>query len=218
MTSPRKNPISAGPSAGQSSLPFDERDLLGVRLLPSEFSRACGVSRQCVSQWIKIGKVTLGADGRLDPTRAFRQLLRSGDPGRIRARLVRQAFADMADLRAEAGRAALLEQQLADAQQRIDFLEGFSKELGQASEIAPEVLADAIGEIHAAADLNDRAALVACFADLLDRALLRAASELAGLDDIDLSRVDSLPASAARSEAVEKEGARSDVARRNRHT
>lgn len=97
----------------QSPLPFDERDLLAVRLLPAEFSRVVGVSKQTVSRWIRDEKVTLGADGRLDPTKAFRQLLRTGNPGRIRARLVRQAFADMADLRAQAARANELALQVA---------------------------------------------------------------------------------------------------------
>lgn len=211
MTQHNENIVSAGLGSGLSTLPFAECDLLAVRLLPAEFARAVGVSRQCVSQWVKTGKVTLGADGRLDPTRAFKQLLRNGDPGRIRARLVRQAFADMADLRAEAGRAALLEQQLVDAQQRLDFLEGYSKELGLASEITPEVLADAIGEILRAAASSDRAALVACFADVLDRALLRAASELVGLDEIDLSDIGAFPASAKRSAADEEGGGAEDV-------
>ena len=206
MTTPTQNDVLPPPAAAQSRLPFADTDLLAVRLLPAEFARVVGVSRQTVSQWIRQGKMTLGADGRLDPNRAMRQLLRTADPGRVRARLIKQAFADMADLRADALRAALLEQQLADAQQRLDFLEGFSKELGQASEIAPEVLANAIGEIRAAAERNDRAALVACFADLLDRALLRAASDLAGLDDIDLD-MDPIPAFAERSE-VEEEKAR----------
>ncbi len=206
MTQHNENIVFAGPSTGLSTLPFDERDLLAVRLLPAEFARAVGVSRQCVSQWVKAGKVTLGADGRLDPTRAFRQLLRNGDPGRIRARIVRQAFTDMADLRAEAGRAALLAQELADMRQRLDFMEGFSEELGRASELAPCVLADAIGDICRVAERNDRAALVVCFADLLDQALLQAASDLAGLDDIDLSVVAFSPAFAERSE-VGEEGA-----------
>lgn len=201
MTRHTEIQVSPGLGAAPSTLPFNERDLLAVRLLPAEFARAVGVSRQCVSQWVKTAKVTLGADGRLDPSCAFKQLLRNGDPGRIRARIVRQAFADMADLRAEAGRAALLEQRLSDARQRLDFLESFSKELGQASEIAPEVLADSIREIRAVADRNDRCALVACFADLLDRALLRAASDLAGLDDVDLSGIAEL---AERSEVGEE--------------
>ncbi len=105
------------------SLPFDEADLLAVRLLPAEFARAIGTTRQSVSRWIKDGKITLGADGRLNPTKAMRQLLRTGDPGRIRARLVKQAFADMADIRAQAARAADLELQLAAAAERLGMAE-----------------------------------------------------------------------------------------------
>jgi len=170
-----------------STLPFDEQDLLSVRLLPSEFARTIGVSRQAVSQWVKHGKVTLGADGRLDPNRAFRQLLRTGDPGRIRVRLVRQAIADMADLREAAGRTSLLEQQLNDAQRRIKYLEGYSRELDLASEIAPGVLADSISEIRAAEARGGRSELVACFVELLYRALIQAADTQMG--DIDFSAI-----------------------------
>lgn len=100
-----QNPDSAAPGKDQPFLPFAETELLAVRLRPAEFARCIGVTKQSVSRWIADGKVTLGADGRLNPTAAMRQLLRTGDPGRIRARLVRQAFADMGDLRAMAARA-----------------------------------------------------------------------------------------------------------------
>ena len=121
MTSPSKPSALSEFGAPQSSLPFAEADLLAVRLLPSEFARAVGVSKQCVSLWIKAEKVTLGADGRLNPQVAMRQLLRNGNPGRIRARLFRQAFADLADLRAEAARADDLTQRLAALEaQRVD--------------------------------------------------------------------------------------------------
>lgn len=115
MTNSIQSTAPGGSSIVQSSLPFSDSELLAVRLLPSEFARAVGVSKQCVSLWVKNEKVTLGADGRLNPQAAMRQLLRNGNPGRIRARIVRQAFADMADLRTEAARASDLEQQLAAA-------------------------------------------------------------------------------------------------------
>jgi hypothetical protein len=118
MTSHLQPAALSGASAGQSSLPFPDAALLAVRLLPSEFARAVGVSKQCVSLWIKNEKVTLGADGRLNPQAAMKQLLRTGNPGRIRARIVRQAFADMGDLRAEAARASDLAQQLAALEAR----------------------------------------------------------------------------------------------------
>ena len=106
-------------------LPFAEAELLAVRLRPSEFARCIGVTKQSVSRWIADCKVTLGADGRLNPTQAMRQLLRTGDPGRIRARLVRQAFADMGDLRAQAARADELGLKVAGLAEQIE-VERFS--------------------------------------------------------------------------------------------
>jgi len=105
---------------GQPLLPFAETELLAVRLLPAEFARCIGVSKQSVSRWIKVGTVTLGADGRLNPTAAMRQLLRTGNPGRIRVRLVRQAFADMGDLRAQAARADELALKVSALAERIE--------------------------------------------------------------------------------------------------
>lgn len=96
---------SAATGNPQPFLPFAEVELLAVRLRPAEFARAIGTTKQSVSRWIKDGKVTLGADGRLNPTKAMRELLRTGDPGRIRASLVRHALSDMGDLRAQANRA-----------------------------------------------------------------------------------------------------------------
>lgn len=106
-------------------LPFAEAELLAVRLRPAEFARCIGVTKQSVSRWIADGKVTLGADGRINPTAAMRQLLRTGDPGRIRARLVRQAFADMGDLRAQAARADELGLKVAGLAEQIE-VERFS--------------------------------------------------------------------------------------------
>jgi hypothetical protein len=96
----------------QAALPFAPAELLRVRVLPAEFARMLGVNRSTVSRWISRGTITPAADGRVDPQRAMRQLLRHGNPGQLRARLVRQAFGDLADLRAEAARATDLERQL----------------------------------------------------------------------------------------------------------
>lgn len=106
-TSPEK-------TTGQPLLPFNESELLRVKILPSEFARSLNVHKSTVSRWLKNGTIAAGADGRIDPQRAVRQLLRNGDPGRFRSRLIRQAFGDLSDLRAQADRAADLERQLLD--------------------------------------------------------------------------------------------------------
>ena len=203
MTTPVQNESFQSIPAGQSRLPFDEKDLLSIRLLPAEFSRAVGVSKQTVSRWIKDNKVTIGADGRMNPTIAMRQLLRNGDPGRMRARLVRQAINDTADMRAQAARSVDLEQQLADARVRLQYLESYSQELGLASELAADVLTDSIEEIRAA---SGREELRSVFADLLDRALLVAAARL---DDGEINHsLDTAARSVAMEEGAELEDLR----------
>lgn len=96
------------PENAPQSLPLlmDHPDLLRVRILPAEFARLLGVSKQTVSQWIKQGKLTINAvDGRLDVQTAIRQVLRNTDPGRLRARVLRQAVQDVQGLRDEISRA-----------------------------------------------------------------------------------------------------------------
>lgn len=119
-------------SVPQPFLPFAGDELLRVRVCQSDFAKMVGVDKATVCRWIQKGTITLGTDGRLDPQQAMRELLSRGDPDRIRARIVRQAFADMADLRAQASRAGELEAQVATlkAQQNreardYDRLEGW---------------------------------------------------------------------------------------------
>ena len=100
-------------------LPFDPRELLSVRILPSEFARICGVSRQTVSVWIRDGKISPGIDGKIDPQRAFRQVLRASNLGRVRARLLRAAIDDLGELRARSAQAAVLEQKVSDLTEQI---------------------------------------------------------------------------------------------------
>lgn len=71
-----------------------------VRVKPAEFSRMLGVSKQCVSRWIAAGKLSINpVDGRLDVQTAVQQVLRNTDPGRLRARVLRQAVEDVQGLR-----------------------------------------------------------------------------------------------------------------------
>jgi hypothetical protein len=121
--------ISQGKHGTQSlPLPMDAPELLKVRIIPTEFARLLGVSKQTVSIWIKTGKITINPlDGRLDPQQAFRQLLRNTDPGKLRVRLLRQAVDEVNDLRQAVAdglkREESLEAQLAQARARIGYLE-----------------------------------------------------------------------------------------------
>lgn len=94
-----------------SLLPFRVEDLLTLRYLPAEFARAIGVSKQSVSRWIAAGKVTLGPDGRLDPTIAIKQVIRTTDPAKLRVRILKNALAGRSELIA---RVKSLETQIAD--------------------------------------------------------------------------------------------------------
>ena len=164
MTIRHKTSVFPDPLVGQSLLPFAEADLQLVRLLPAEFSRAIGVSKQTISRWIRDGKITVGADGRLNPVVAVRDVLRNTDPGRFRARLLRQAFSGMVDLRANAMRAHELDQDLYDARQQISGLVNGLEVMNRAMSLAPMILANGIDRIKAA---TTRQQLVTVFAELL---------------------------------------------------
>lgn len=115
---------------------LDHPDLLRVRILPAQLARALDVSKQSVSRWVRDGWVTLGADGRLDPTIAIGQLLRRCDPGRLRARWLRQAVTEVQELREAAATAdqrvaaveADLGAQLAEAQRRLDHMTEYAND------------------------------------------------------------------------------------------
>lgn len=96
-----------------STLPFDPADLAAMRVLPAEFARMVGVSKQSVSKWIKNGTVTLGPDGRLDPRRAQREYMNNTHPARVRARTLKQGTEELDELRAK----------LRAASERIQWLE-----------------------------------------------------------------------------------------------
>jgi hypothetical protein len=122
---------STAENISQALLPFAEADLLRVRIRPSEFARLMETDKSTVSRWIARNLISLGADGRLDPNQAMRQLLRNGDGARLRVRLVRRAFADLGDLRAEAARVASLEAALDAARADAEFNEAAASELAE---------------------------------------------------------------------------------------
>lgn len=116
-----------------ASLPFlaDAPELLRVRILPAEFARLLGVSKQTVSRWIKESKVSVNPlDGRLDVQTAVQQVLRNTDPGRLRARILRQAVEDVQQLRAAVAladeRVSAVQKELSEARESIHYLEGYA--------------------------------------------------------------------------------------------
>lgn len=117
MTSPADLVTCDACPARRSTLPFNLADMIAVRLLPAQFARVLGVSKQAVSKWIHAGKVTLGPDGRLDPAKAIQEVLKNTAPTRLRARIFRQAMegadAMRVELRALQRKVAGLEQELA---------------------------------------------------------------------------------------------------------
>lgn len=112
----------------QPTLPFAGGDLdrSGIRLTRAEFSRFLGVSKQAVTDWVKSGKVVLGADGRLDPRQAVSQLLQSGDPARLRSKVLAPLVKDVGALQR---RIADLERDLARALEDAEFNQGSAVEL-----------------------------------------------------------------------------------------
>lgn len=85
------NPIDLDQRGGKTAnLPFESSSMLvaGIRVLPAQLARLLGVSKQAVSTWVKAGRVILGPDGRVDPNKAVARLLETGDPAKLRAKVL----------------------------------------------------------------------------------------------------------------------------------
>lgn len=90
----------AGIPATGSLLSSNDQLLAGIRVTRAQFSRMMGCSRQAVTEWVNAGRLTVGADGRFDPCRAVADLLRTGDPARLRAKVLQPLVAELAGYRA----------------------------------------------------------------------------------------------------------------------
>ncbi|MBL8450263.1 MAG: hypothetical protein JNM32_10110 [Dechloromonas sp.] len=101
-------------------------ELAGIRVLPAQFAKLMGVSKQAVTEWKKAGRVTIGIDGRIDPRQAVAQLLRSGDPRRLRSKILAPL---MDEVHKRDRRIRELTEALASAQEDADFHEGAAGEL-----------------------------------------------------------------------------------------
>lgn len=126
-----QNQAPATPEKTQSSLPLlaDSAALLRVRILPAEYARLIGVSKQSVSRWIAEGKITINAlDGRLDVQAATEQLLRTSDAGRMRSRVLKAAVVSVYELRKSAAEA---DTRIAEVQADLDALRARYADLDQ---------------------------------------------------------------------------------------
>jgi len=109
-------------------LPFDPADMdrCGIRMNRAEFSRFLGVSKQAVTDWVRAGKLTLGADSLLDPRQAVAQLMRTTDPARLRSKVLAPLVRDVGVLQR---RVAALVAQVVEVREEAEFHEGASHEL-----------------------------------------------------------------------------------------
>jgi hypothetical protein len=197
VTDDQQSDLSATEQAQQSlSGLLDTPELLRVRIRPADFARALGVSKQSVSRWVRDGWVQLAADGRLDPTVAIGQLLRRCDPGRLRARWLRQAVTEVQELREAAASAdarvaeveARLGAELAAAHRRIEYLDHFAADLDCMLEGVLDLMRDSELALRGTRDTDEGL-------DLVDR-IEGAAAEACGPED--WSMPDELDALAAR--------------------
>lgn len=150
------------------TLPLSFEDVGNLRVRPAELARMLGVSRQSVSQWIQTGKVTLGADGRVDPAKATREVIDNSDPARLRARVLRSAVDDVGTLRRHI---ADLEHQLAAANARIEWADGYIDEEARALDILKQLLMARASEFL---DIGDDQSLQVFIEQLMNDASLMA--------------------------------------------
>ena len=122
---------SAPQTTGKSlALPFESSstEMAGIRVTRAEFSRMMGCSKQAVTDWVKSGRVVVGADGRFDPRQAVASLMRTGDPARIRAKVLEPLVRDIAGRDREIER---LRTELAAATEDAAFHEESASELAE---------------------------------------------------------------------------------------
>lgn len=161
---------AVNPQQSLSCLP-DVQNLMRVRVQPAQFARAMGVSKQSVSRWVKDGWVCLGADGRLDPVIAIGQLLRRCDPGRLRARWLRQAVGEVQELRDNLARAEDRAEAVAvalrDALATVASRDGWIAAADRAMVIFRGLIIDHADELRAAPN-GDWSAIMARLEDAAD--------------------------------------------------
>lgn len=128
-------------TAGKSlTLPLQssESEMQGIRVTRADFSRLMGCSKQAVTDWVKSGRIVVGADGRFDPRQAVASLMRTGDPARIRAKVLEPLVRDIVGRDREIERLKNenidLLKRAKDAEENAEFESGSSFELLEAFE------------------------------------------------------------------------------------
>ena len=113
-------PEIAGKNLG---LPFESSsmEMAGVRVTRAEFSRLMECSKQAVTEWVKSGRIVVGPDGRFDARIAIAGLMRTGDPARVRSRVLEPLVRDIGLRDREIAR---LRTALASCEEDRQFFEG----------------------------------------------------------------------------------------------
>ena len=146
--------------AQSGRLPFSSSDaeLAGIRVTRAQFARLMGVSKQAVTDWVKSGRIVLGADERFDPRQAVARLLATGDPARLRAKVLAPLTRDIA---ARDAQIADLEAKLASAYDDVEFHEASAAGYLEVFEALVEHLAKAWDELRTAPAADGLAAVLA---------------------------------------------------------
>lgn len=127
------NSIDMDKKAKNAFLPFDssELDRFGLKVRQADFARLMGCSKQAVSEWVKTGRVQVGADGLINPREAVARLIRYSDPAKVRSIVLRPLVSQIYALQARVAELEIENDRLRESEQFasetvIEVLESFS--------------------------------------------------------------------------------------------
>lgn len=126
------------------SLPFDPEQVCYVRVTQADLSRMWGVTRAAVSHWVKQGKITVFADGRIDPNRAASELVKNCNVQKLRAKPFRPLRLELDHVRGQL-KSLVLERDALAA--RVQALEEGLRHLVRRYLESEQVLADFGGRV-----------------------------------------------------------------------
>lgn len=127
------NSIDLDKKAKNALLPFEpsELDRFALKVRQSDFARLMGCSKQAVSEWVRTGRVQVGADGLINPREAIARLIRYSDPAKVRSIVLRPLVSQIYALQArvselEAENAGLRESEEFASESVDEVLESFA--------------------------------------------------------------------------------------------